>query len=156
MATAWVKGSASLVYTPNGGTELVHLLAVPLGIVRELVPARVWGEHHDWWSADKRHRRIVTVGGPSVHEITAVNRLDNQPVEFMDLLEQAMLFDLTVTYIPVDGGAEYPLRIVSVGSESGGVSIIGDRQRFGGGEWEQTFRARRTDGGSLSGLISSS
>jgi hypothetical protein len=154
MATAWVKGSASILWTPVGGSEIQHKLAVPLGIVREIVPSRAWGEHYDWWAASKKHRRTVTVGLPTVYEIVWVNRLENQPVEFMDLLEQCKLFDIEAAYLPSESGPQYPFRVVEImGSAPDAVTIQPDRDRYGGGEWEGAFRARRTDGGSFNALL---
>lgn len=155
MATAWVKGSASIIWTPFGGTEQTHLLAVPLGVVRAIRPSRKWGERHDWWAVSDRDRRTVTIG-QGTREIVWTNRLENDPVGFMDMLEQALLYDLTLAYVPIYGGTQYPFRVVEViGSAEDEAAIDPDRQRFGGGEWEGAFRARRTDGGTFDGLLAS-
>jgi hypothetical protein len=149
MATAHLKGSARISYDPSdGGSTITHLLAVPLSPVREIRPARKRARY-DWWAWNETDREVVTVG-PGVQEVTATIRLDNEPDALMDMLQDALENDLTLTYQVDESATGVPLRLVEVvGSEGDEVGIIGDRGRYGGGEWEVAVRLRRTDGGSL-------
>jgi hypothetical protein len=154
MATAHVKGSATLTYTPTGGTETEHLLAVPLSPVRDLVPSlrrRRW----DWWADDLRSREVVSLES-DVSEVVATIRLDDEPVELLALIQDALENDLTLTYTPVTSGEDFPVRIVEVvGADGDEVVLTPDRDRYGFGEWEVTLRLRRTDGGTLDGVFTS-
>ncbi len=154
MATAHLSGEARFTYTPQGGSEIVHLLAVPLSPVRELRPSsRV--ARYDWWAWNNVDREIVTVGD-RVPEVVATIRLDDEPVELMAMLETALDDDTTLVYQLTESGAEFPVRVVEVmDSQGGDLGIIGDRGRFGAGEWEVQVRLRRTDGGSLAGIFTS-
>ena len=153
MATGHLKGAARFRWTPPGGSEVTHLLAAPLSPVREIRPAR-WRSRYDWWAEDGVHREVVVVG-EGVEEVTATIRMDDEPEELLDMLQAALEDDLTLTYQLSAGGAEFPVRVVEVlDSQGGDVGLVGDRGRYGGGEWEVRVRIRRTDGGSLAGMFS--
>jgi hypothetical protein len=146
--------SASLVYTPSGGAATTHNLALPLGIMREFTPSRVISIY-DWWTEDLENNRTVTIGS-GVREVVFGVRFDDEPNELLDLLWEAITNKVTVTYIPVASGNEYDFKVVEiVGAQSGNITIEQDRQRWGAGEWQVMFRARRIDGGTFNSLIAS-
>lgn len=154
MATQHIRGTATLTYTPSaGGSPVTHLLAVPLSPVGELIPSlrrRRW----DWWADDLVSREVVTLDS-GVSEILATVRLDNEPVELLELIRDALENDLTVTYVKETSGEEFPLRIVAVdGAQGDEIALQPDRDRYGYGEWEVTLRLRRTDGYALDGVFS--
>lgn len=152
MATAHIEGAARFTYDHPEDGETVHLLAVPLSPVREIRPStRV--ARYDWWAWNNVDREVVTVGS-RVWEVVATIRLEDEPVELMDMLATALDDDLTLTYQMSAEGTEYPVRVVEVlDSEGGDLGIIGDRGRYSFGEWEVQVRLRRTDGGSLAGMF---
>lgn len=153
MATCWLRGSASFTWTPPGGSGTVqHLLAVPLSPGRELVPS-VRKRRFDWFADDFASREVVTVGS-GVSEVVASIRMDDEPAELMALLGAALDHDLTLDYRWDESGEVFPVRVVEVlGGSPDEVALTGDRDRFGGGEWEVRVRLRRTDGGSLAGML---
>lgn len=144
--------AASLTYTPNGGVETTINLSVPLGILRELTPSRV-RERYDWWASDLINRRVVSIGS-GVREIVWGIRLDDQPVEIMAWLEQALLYDIETTYTVVSSGNEFPFHVVEIiGADPNSVPVQLDRALFGANQWEVAFRARRIDGGTFDSLL---
>lgn len=154
MSTRVFEGSARLTYTPAGGSETTILLAVKLGIMREFTPSRVVSTY-DWWTEDNLERKVVTIG-TGVREVVFGIRFDNEPVSIMAMLEDAMVNNTTITYTPVESGNTYPHKVVEIiGSPIGSTTIQQDRQRWGAGEWEVMWRARRVDGGSFDLLIAS-
>jgi hypothetical protein len=152
MATGHLEGAARFRYTPEGGSEIVHLLAVPLSPVRDIRPSsRV--ARYDWWAWNNIDRETVTVGS-RVPELVVTIRLDDDPVGLLAMLEAALDDDLTLVYQLTASGTEFPVRVVEVmDSQGGDLGIVGDRGRFGFGEWEVQVRLRRTDGGSLDGIF---
>lgn len=155
MATAHLKGAAVLAYTPIGGYETVHLLAVPL------LRSQAWGfrstrRRRRWeaWSADFTEREVFTLGA-AVDEIAALIRFENEPDLLRTLLAVALEENATVTYYPTgmdDDG--YPLKVVLVDGAADEIVLQPDRDRFAFGEWEVALVLRRVDGGTLEGLLS--
>jgi hypothetical protein len=144
--------SASLVYTPLGGIETTHNLALPLGIMRVFRPQRVISLY-DWWSEDLENNRTVSIGS-GVHEVIFGDRFNDEPNELQDLIWEAIVNKVTVTYIPVASGNEYPFKIIGQpNSTPGSISIEQDEQRWGAGEWQTLFHARRIDGGNFNNLL---
>lgn len=152
MSLYQLKASASISFTlPGMSDEMEHLLAVPFGVMQAFQPSRRV-RTFDWWSDNFENRRTVTVG-TGVHDLIVTHRLENQPIAFMDWLEAALLYDIVTTYRVFASGLEFPFRVVEqIGTEPDSVSILPDRQRWGGNDWETAFRMRRTDGGTFDGL----
>lgn len=149
-----LKASASLTWTPPGGSETTILLRVPLGVVKEFRPS-ILRARFDWWAKDYRNRRTVTIG-PGVREIVWTLRLDDEPVQLLRMLRDGLEHDVTITYQYEIGGPTFPFRIVEIiGAGKDEVPILPDRHRWGGGDWEVPFRARRTDGGTFDALLQS-
>lgn len=149
MATIQYKGACSWSYTPYGVFTAVTLdLAIPLWDV-QLVDLR---KRHDWWAADFNTREIVNIGG-GVRDILATVRLESEPTAFKDMLREALTYDTILYY--TQAGVVYPLRLVAIvnSSDQDATMIIGDRDRLGFGEWEARLQLRRTDGGTLDGII---
>ena len=146
MATAHLLRTARFTYTPPGGSPVVHLLALPLREL-EVIDSR---SRYDWWSEDGTSREIVTVG-PSVREMVATIRMEDQPNELRAMLRAAIENDVTLNYEPTTGGTSYPVKVVRVLGGDGGVQITLDRSRRG---WEARIHIRRVDGGTLDGIIS--
>jgi hypothetical protein len=149
MATSALKGASSLKYTPNGGTETTHVLAIPLWDVQPIDR----GERHDWWAADLSTREVVTVGD-GVRDVLATIRLDNEPLSLKTMLRTALREDTTLTY--TQDSVDYTVRIVAIvgATNSDHVPLQPDRDRLGYGEWEVRIHLRSVDG-SLHGIISS-
>jgi hypothetical protein len=149
MASAHLKGTARINYTPPGGGDTTHLLAVPL-LEIEPVDATT---RYEWWSADMRSRSVVTVGG-GVYELHATIRMENQPALLKTMLRHALNSDVTLTYRTVGGGTAYPVKLVAViGAGPGESGVRPDRDRHGFGEWESRVHLRRVDGSTLDGLL---
>lgn len=148
MATAHLRGTARLEYTPPGGSLVTHLLATPL---RDLTPTDM-RSRYEWWSEDQTTREVVTIGA-GVRDLQATIRFENQPAALKTLLRHALEDDVTVTYRLAAGGTAYPVKIVSVGGD-GGIEIQPDRQRSIFGEYEVRIRMRRVDGGTFDALLS--
>jgi len=147
MATQALQGSATIKFTPAGGTEIVHTLAVPLKEVEPTDPRT----RFEWWSADLRNRNVVTVGG-GVREIEATIRMDNQPDQVKQMLRVGLEENGTLTYQRTSGGTEFPAKLVAVvGAEA--ASVEPDRDRAGFGEYEARLRLRRVDGGDFDELV---
>jgi hypothetical protein len=152
MATAHLKGTPRFTYTHPVDGATTHLLALPLSPVREIVPSHR-RERHDWWAADLVNREVVTIGG-GVREVVCTIRMDNQPVELMEMLRVALEDDVTLTYERTTGGTGFPVRVVEImGAQGDEIPIEPARARYGGGEWEVAVRLRRTDGGVLDGMF---
>jgi hypothetical protein len=148
MATAALKGSATLAYTPPGGTLTTHLLAIPLWEVRQ-IDRRA---RYDWWAEDLDTREVVTVGD-GVREILATVRFENEPGAFRSLLRDALTYDLTLVYTESTG--TYPCRLVAIlgASDADETPMEPDRDRLGFGEWECRLHLRRTDGGTFDAMF---
>lgn len=150
MATAALKGSASFSYTPYGTfTVLTHGLAIPLYNIR-IMDRRV---RYDWWAEDLNTREVVNIGD-GVREIQATIRLDNEPTELRYMLQQALQYDLVLTYTASTGS--FPVRLVAVleAADADETPLVPDRDRYGYGEWECRVHLRRTDGGTLDAILS--
>jgi hypothetical protein len=150
MATAALTvRDATITYTPPGGAQVVHQLAIPL---LQIEPVDRM-ERHDWWAADLDNREVVTVGA-GVYEIMATVRFENEPANLKALLRTALRDDVTLFYTL--GSTIYPLRLVAVLGASGAdeTPLAPDRDRYGFGEWECRLHLRRTDGSTLDSLFS--
>jgi hypothetical protein len=149
MATAALKGSATITYTPPGGAQVVHQLAIPL---LQIEPADRMARY-DWWAEDFDNREVVTLG-TGVYEIRASVRFENQPDELKALLRTSLRSDVTLFYTV--GSTIYPLRLVAVlgASDMDETPLVPDRDRYGFGEWECRLHLRRTDGSTLDALFS--
>jgi hypothetical protein len=106
------------------------------------------------WSPTGTTRTVFRLDD-SVDEIAASIRFDDQPDELLTMLACALEEDATLTYVPVSGGTEYPMKLVSLaGAEADTVAIRPDRERWAHGEYEAgPMLLRRVDGGSLAGLL---
>jgi hypothetical protein len=148
-AAALTTRNATITYTPPGGAQVVHQLAIPL---LQLVPIDRM-IRHDWWAADLKNREIVTLGD-GVEEVVGVLRFENEPVELKALINTGLRDD-TILYLTV-GSVIYPLRLVAVLDASNADESVlePDRDRYGFGEWECRLHLRRTDGSTLDALFS--
>ncbi|MCI0436847.1 MAG: hypothetical protein L0271_24890, partial [Gemmatimonadetes bacterium] len=151
-ATSRFKGDAEFRYqlpvSPFG--TVTHVLAIPLWEVRP-VDRRV---RHEWWADDLETRETVVIGD-GVREVEATIRLDDEQEALRTMLRLALHHDLTLQYR--QNGVDYPVRLVEVMGARGldDVPVEPDRERYGYGEYECRVRLRRTDGGTLDGIITS-
>jgi hypothetical protein len=153
MATAHLQGTARITYTHPDNGATTHLLALPLSPVREIEP-RWRRERHDWWAADQVQRSTVIVGD-GVEDVVCTIRMDNEPVELMEMLRVGLEQDVTLSYERTTGGTAFPLQVVEIiGADPDEVPIEPARARYGGGEWEVAVRFRRIDGGTIAGMFS--
>jgi len=147
MATQALQGSATIRFTPSGGTEIVHTLAVPLKELEATDPRT----RFEWWSADLQNRNVIAVGD-GVREIEATVRMDNEPDQLKQLLRVGLEENGTLTYQRTSGGTSFPSKLVAVvGADA--VSVEPDRDRGGFGEYEARLRLRRVDGGNFDELV---
>jgi hypothetical protein len=155
MASAHLIGDAVIKYTPPGGSEVTHKLAVPLLVS----PAQGFGaarRRMRWesWSPSGQTRTVFRLED-STDEITATIRFDDEPDELLTLLAYALEENLTLTYIPESSGTEYPLMLVALdGAGADTVTVRPDRDRWAHAEYEAgPMLLRRVDGGSLAALL---
>lgn len=152
MATAHKKGNADIVYTPLGGTQAIHVLALPLLVSpRENFMNTRGRTRFEGWNADGTEREVFKVG-QAVDEIEARVRMEDDPAGLKTVLAEALENNITLTYRP-DGSTEYPALLVSAGGRDGGIRIFPDPDRFGFGEWAANLVLRRVDGGDFDGLL---
>lgn len=150
MATRHLFGNARILWTPPGGSQETFLLGAKLIELEPMDRRARW----DWWSADMTEREVVVVGS-GVRDLVATIRYDDDPDGLKRMLRLALENDLTLTYHETAGGTGFPVRLVAVvgGSGADAVHIIPDRDRWRLGEYEARVHLRRTDGGTLDGLL---
>lgn len=154
MSTVQLKGTADILYTPQGGSPTVHTLAIPLLVSRvQEFTNRSNARVFEAWKADLTARETFTIGSV-VDEIDCVLRMDDEPSSLRTMFREAVENDVTLTYRPTgSGGDTYPAKVVSAGGGPGQVVVVPDREMFGGGMHEVSFRFRRVDGGTFAGLL---
>lgn len=152
MATSHYKGSADILYTPQGGTQQTHLLAIPLLVsAPEGFRSRRRRRYFEAWKDDFTEREVFTIGS-EVDEIEARLRMDDDPTGVRSMLREAFDNDVTLIYRP-DGSTEYPSLLVSAGGEPGQIVLFPDPDRYGYGEWACNLVLRRVDGGDYEALL---
>lgn len=153
MATAALKGAATITYTPDGGVSTIHTLAVPLlispnyGFARSKI-RRLWQS----WTPDGRTRETWELA-TGADEIVGMIRFDDEPTKLTTLLEEALYNNVTLTYSP-DGVATYDCKLVAIeGAEEGSIQLLPDPQRYGFGEYMVAIRLRLVDGSTWDALL---
>lgn len=156
MATSQYKGTADILYTPLGGTQLQHLLAVPL-LVTPRQGFRSTRRKRRWevWNDDWTERETFVLGSTAVDEINGIIRMDNEPAALRSLLTEALDNNVSITYRPAGAsGASYPCLVVGIlGAQEHEIVLTPDRDRFAFGEWQVGLHLRRVDGGTFEGLL---
>lgn len=153
MASAHYKGNADIVYTPSGGSQTTHLLAVPL-----LISPRqgfAFSSRKRRWSAESGDGTVreVFVLGTEIQQVEVTARFEDDPSGLLAVLQASYWDDVQLTYRP-DGTTEFPCYVWDVDKgPNGGIKLTPDRERWGAGEWEVGFTLRRTDGGTFEGLF---
>lgn len=152
MATSQIKDTASITYTPIGGTAITHLLFVPILISPRYAFERT-NRRTRWsaWTSDYRIREVYSLAN-GAEEITGQIRFDDEPQALLDLLDSALYDNVTLTYT-VDGSTTYPCKLVDLpGVNDNEIKIFPDTELFGFGRWMVPVRLRRVDGGTFDGL----